>query len=159
MKDKMSKTLEMLSQSIIGIRGCSAGPGIIDTIKMDYYGQKMSMSQIAQTISIDNIIAIELFDPSVVLSVVATLKNNGFSAYQFSKTRVVVSMPPVSGEELEKVKKHLRKIGEEAKIAIRNIRKNHRKNADKSEDKEIQKTTDYYIKEIDQIIESKIKSL
>ena len=156
----MDKSVEVLSHSLVGIRGGTINPGLIDTVKVSYYGQNVPIFQVAQTGRLDNNnIAVDPYDPSMIGPLVTALKANNFSAYQFSKTRVLVSVPPISGEEKEKVKKHLRKLGEEAKIAIRNIRKNYRKNSDREEDKKIQEITDHYIKEIDQIIEKKASSL
>ena len=155
----MEKSVEVLSHSITGIHGGTINPGVIDTVKAACYGQNLPIIQVAQTGRLDNNnIAVDPYDPSMIGPLVTALKANGFQAYQFSKTRVVVSVPPISGESREKVKKHLRKLGEEAKIAIRNIRKNFRKN-NVCDDKKVQKITDHYIKEIDQIIEKKANSL
>ena len=127
--------------------------GVID------YGQNVPIISVAQTGRVDNnSIAVDPYEPSMVGPLVTALKANGFSAYQFSKTRVLVSVPPVSGEAREKVKKHLRKLGEDTKVAIRNIRKNYRK-LDKTDDKKIQEITDFYIREIDSIVEKKCQSL
>lgn len=155
----MEKSVSLLSSSIVGIRGSAISPGVIDTVKVDCYGQKMSLGQMAQTGRIDiNAIAIDPYDPTLVGPITTALKANGFSAYQFSKTRVMVSTPPVSGEEREKVKKHLRKLGEDTKIAIRNIRKNYRKQ-NKDCDKEVQRITDRFIDEVDRVIADKILRL
>ena len=159
MQAKMEKSVEVLSHSLIGIRGGTINPGVVDTVKVDYYGQKVPILQVAQTGRMDNNnIAVDPYEPSMVGSLVTALKANGFSAYQFSKTRVLISVPPVSGEEKEKVRKYLRKLGEDAKIAIRNIRKKYRKEGDLDE-KKVQEVTDQCIKEIDDIVKLKADRL
>ena len=137
MQIKMEKSVEILSKSIVGIHGGTINPGVIDTVKVPYYGQNVPILQVAQTGRLDNSITVDPYDLSLIGPLVTALKSNSFSAYQFSKSRVVVSVPPICGEEREKIKKHLRKLGEEAKTVIRNIRKSYRKN-DRSDDEKIQ---------------------
>ena len=79
------------------------------------------------------------------------LKKQGFNAYKFSKTTVVVNIPLPCGENRHKVAAQAKKIGEEAKVAVRNIRKKFRKK-DKDNEKQLQTMTDAAIKEIDKAV-------
>jgi ribosome recycling factor len=80
------------------------------------------------------------------------LKDAGLNAYLFSKQAVAVSVPPICGDERERVKTRVKKLGEEAKISIRNIRQNYRKSEKgltedekRQAEKEIQELTDIHI--------------
>jgi ribosome recycling factor len=155
----MKKTVDNLSTSIIGIHSGTVNPGVIDTIKVQYYGQNVPIYQVAQTGRLDNNnIAVDPYDVSILNALLTAIQSNGFTAYKFSKTRILISIPPACGETKEKVKKFLRKLGEDSKIAIRNIRKKYRKNQTYS-DKKIQEITDFYINQINEIIENKITRL
>lgn len=155
----MEKTVESLSRSIVGIRSGTTTSSVINTVKVDCYGQNLPIVQVAQTGRLENIIYVDPYDVSLIGSLLIALKSNGFSAYQFSKSRVVVSVPHATGEEKEKIKKHLYKLGEEAKVSIRSIRKSFRKSQEDRDDKEIQKITDKYIDEIDSLIKNKVNNL
>jgi ribosome recycling factor len=159
----MNKTVENLSDSIVGIRGSTITVGVVDTIKVSYHGQLQPIKHIAYTGKNGDAIFIDPYEPELTNQIAKVLKEAGFSAYAFSKTRVVVSVPPPSGDQRKSTIAHLRKLGEEAKIAIRNVRKKQRQQLEKEslviEDKKIQEITDSNIAEIDLIIEGKIKSL
>lgn len=159
----MDKTVGNLSDSIIGIRGSTITVGVIDTVKVPYHGQLQPIKHIAYTGKNGDAIFVDPYEPELTNQIAKSLKEAGFSAYAFSKTRVVVSVPPPSGDQRQATIAHLRKLGEEAKIAIRNIRKKQRQQLDKDallkEDKKIQEVTDSNIAEIEAIIEGKIKSL
>lgn len=159
----MDKTINSLSSNIIGIRSGTITTGFIDTVKISYHGQLTPIKHIAYTAKIGDSIAIDAYEPTLTAQIAKNLADAGFSAYAFSKTRVLVSVPPPSGDQKKETIAHLKKLGEEAKIAIRNIRKSFRQKLDKEElktaDSGIQKTTDSYIKEIDDIINTKIGSL
>ncbi len=163
----MAKTIENLRNSIVGIRLGSISAGVVDTIKVPYHGTLTPIKHLAQTFPAGRgAIHIDPFDPTMTGQIAGILASQGLNAYAFSKTRVVVSVPPPSGEEKQKVISHLKKLAEEAKIAIRNIRKNHRQKVQGSDkesnqklDKEIQKVTDEYIAEVESVINEKIASI
>jgi ribosome recycling factor len=168
MKVSMSKTIENLTNSIVGIRLGTISAGVVDTIKVPYHGTMTPIKHLAQTFPAGGgAIHIDPYDPTMTGQIANVLASSGLNAYVFSKTRVVVSVPPPSGEEKQKVISHLKKLAEEAKIAIRNIRKNHRQKIsaglDKEQlqkhDKEIQKVTDDHITEVDSIINGKIATI
>jgi len=163
MKVLMQKTIENLSDSIVGIRLGTISASVVDTIKVPYHGTMTPIKHLAQTAPGQGGIQIDPFDPSMTNTIANVLASSGMNAYAFSKTRVVVSVPPPCGEEKQKVFSHLKKLAEEAKIAIRNIRKNHRQKLSKDDqkelDKEIQKVTDDHISEVDSIINRKIASI
>ena len=163
MKTSMEKTVRNLSASIVGIRGKTISCGMVDTVKVPYHGQMTPISYVAYTGNNGKSIFVDPYEPDLVNLVAKSLSNAGFSAYAFSKTRVLVSVPPPSGEQKQENITHLKKLGENAKIAIRNIRKKIRQGLTKDElkqsGKKIQEIINSNIDEIDSIIRSKMKAL
>jgi ribosome recycling factor len=163
MKVSMQKTVENISNSIVGIRLGSVSAGVIDTVKVPYHGTMTPIKHLAHAVPAGRGIHVDPYDPTMTGQIATSLTAAGFNAYAFSKTRVVVSVPPPCGEEKQRIISHLKKLAEDAKIAIRNIRKNLRQKMSKDDqkdlDKEIQKVTDDHCAEVDSIINGKIRSL
>lgn len=157
----MQKTVDLFKDSLIGIRGGTVNTGLIDSIKVNAYNSQFSLNQVAHSGRQDNLIWVEPFDLSINGAILSAIQNSGFSAYQFSKTRIIISIPPISGDEKKKIIKHISKLAEDARISIRNIRKNWRNSLSKEEldrqDKKIQEVTNRYTSNIDQEINRKIE--
>lgn len=166
MNAKMEKAIQNLDDSIRGIRVGAVTPSFIDTFKLSYYGQSTPIKHLAMTSSEQGLVMIKPHDVGILGAIQKTLKDAGFNAYLFSKQAVAVSVPPMSGEERERIKTHVKKLGEDTKIAVRNIRKTNRK-ADKTlpEDeqrkleKQIQDITDKYILIVDEMVDNKLEML
>lgn len=159
----MEKTAGLFKESLVGIRAGTVSLGLLDSIRVSCYGSSFPLQQMAQTGRQDNMLWVDQFDSSNCARILIGIKSAGFSAYQFSKTRIVVSIPPISGDEKQKIVKHIQKLAEDARISVRNIRKNWRNSLDKPElqrqDKRIQTTTDSYIKQIDDVLGAKLNAL
>ena len=169
----MEKSLEFLSDQIVGIRHGLITMAVIDSVRVKYYGQMMPIKHLAETARQDHRIGVTPHDPNAKAAIEKALKAVGFEAYTFSKTQVVVSVPPPSGEDRQKVVARLEKLAEETRIAVRSIRKNFRNRLKKDwppsrlvigEDevrnieKDLQTMTDRYIREIDTMIGGKIEA-
>ncbi len=165
--DKMEKALDTLHQSIVGIRLGTVSPSLIDTFKVSYCGQQMPIKHLAHTTSERGLVLVRPFDPATLGTIRQTLSDAGFNAYMFSKEAVAVSVPMVCGEEIERVRARVRKLGEDAKVAIRNIRKLWRESLGRDgpddqrrkEEATIQRTTDGAIAQVDQIVSDKVAKL
>lgn len=159
----MSKAVEFFQDQIRSIRFGCITPGVIDTVRVECYEQKLPIQQIAWTASQKNRITVTPYDFQLLGAIDRALRKEGFNSYVFSKTQVVVNLPPISGEDREKVISLVSKTGEEARVSIRNIRKKFRQGLAKDElqqvDKALQTLTDEKIMEIDLLIEDKINSL
>ena len=162
----MNKTIEQYSNSLIGIHSGTINAGVIDGIKIPYHGQPTPLKHLAHSSRISSGIEIKIFDPQLVGQVANALKAAGFNAYVFSKQVVMVPVEPPSGEQKRQVVDHIYKLGEESKIAIRNIRKKAKQDSkDLTEDeqkrfeKELQKLTDQAIAMIDTTASNKVKKL
>jgi ribosome recycling factor len=164
--DKMERTISCLEESIRCIRLGTVTSSFVDTFKVACYGQQMPIKHLAQTSNERGLVMVKPNDPTLLGPIQKTLKDAGLNAYIFSKQAVAVSVPPICGEERERVKARVKTLGEDTKVAIRNIRKAHRK-ADKSltEDekrkfeKEIQEVTDSHITLVDEIVGDKLIAL
>lgn len=159
----MDKALGVLYASIVGIHSGTVSAGVVDTVKVPSYGQMTPVKHLAISVKSGNIIQIDPYDPALTHAIAKSLTEAGFNAYAFSKTRVCVNVPPPTGDEKKRIIIHLNKLGEEAKISVRNIRKKYRQSLEKEDQKdqdaEIQKITDAYIQEIDDIIKHKTERL
>lgn len=168
----MDKTINVLVDQLTGIHYGVISPGVIDTVRVDCYNQKMPIKCIAQTSCDQNRVSVTPYDTTLLGSIDKALKQAGFNSYIFSKTQVVVTFSTLSGAEREKVKDHIRKLAEDARVAIRNCRKKARQAHEKdfkyrrvSNDttekfeKSLQQLTDQKIEEIDGILTRKLAAL
>jgi ribosome recycling factor len=155
-KTSMEKTLELFSNSLTGIRGGTVDAGFVDTLKIPYYGQLTPLKYMASVIPCAKGVSVNPHDPTMVKLIEQALNGMGVNACLFSKSSILVSVPLISGEQMEDIRKYIRKLGEEAKVSIRNIRKKHKKDVD---EKELQTLTDSFIKDIELTVESKVNNL
>jgi ribosome recycling factor len=165
--DKMNKAIQILQDSLIGIRSGAVTASLIDTFKVPYYGQQTPIKHLAQTTHDAKKVVITPYDPALMGEIASSLKAAGFNAYVFSKTSVVISTPPLCGEDRERVKKQVRKLGEEAKISVRAVRRQYRQKADNklSDDErqqiedDLNNLTEQAVSKIDQIVWNKLEVL
>jgi ribosome recycling factor len=166
-KEKMTKSVFYLEEQLRGIRPGTLSVGFIETFKVSYHGSPTPLGQLASFNQVkgqvgkpDQILVIP-FDTTIVATVANSLQAAKLNAYQANPKTVCVSVPPISGEQRIDLAKHIKKLGEETKIAIRSIRQATRKNTDKDklDDKVIQNITDKHIERIDILVANKIKEL
>lgn len=126
----------------------------------------MPIGQIANTQAVKNNVSITPYDVETLSAINKALLAAGFNSYVFSKNSVMVSVPPPSLEEKERVCSHLRKLGEEAKVSVRNIRKKIKQSFDKENkenlkkvEKELQNCVDDAIEQIDKLVQNKTEGL
>lgn len=173
-KERMEKSINSLQNDLKGIRTGRANASILDGIKVEAYGSNMPLKQVGNVSTPDaKTIMIQPFDKSLIGNIEkAILKSDlGFNPFNESgNIRIVV--PELTKERREELKKGVRHRGEEAKISIRNIRrdendkikkelkdKNITEDESKNQEKKIQNETDSYIKKIDELISLKEKEL
>lgn len=159
---KMETTVEQLRSSLVGIRGSTVSPSLVSTVKVEYYGQPTPLEHVASVALSNGGISILPHDPSIVGLINKTLLAANFKSYVFSKSCVMVSVPPMSGDQRKEIIKHLQKLEEDAKVSVRNLRKKYRQTLTKEElkdEKPLQTLTDNAISEIEQIIEDRIQKL
>ena len=173
-KERMEKTINSLQNDLKGIRTGRANASILDGIKVEAYGSNMPLKQVGNVTTPDaKTIMIQPFDKALIGDIEkAILKSDlGFNPFNESgNIRIVV--PELTKERREELKKGVRHRGEEAKISIRNIRRDENdkikkelkdktitEDESKNQEKKIQTDTDSYIKKVDELIGSKEKEL
>ena len=142
----MRKTVELFKSQLFGMED-NVNESLIATVKVPYNHQPTPLEHMSLVSQRDRRVSVTPYEPAMVGVIEDELKKQGFNAYKFSKTMVVVNIPLADGESRQKVASQTKKLAEEAKVAIRNIRKKFRKK-DKDHDKELQAMTDAAIQEI-----------
>lgn len=142
----MRKTVDLFKSQLEGFRD-DINEDLIATVKVPYNHQMTPLQHLSLVNQKDRRISVTPYDPSLLAVIETELKQQGFDAYKFSKTTVVVNVPLRDGQSQKKVEAQIKKLAEEAKIAIRNIRKKFRQK-NKDNDEELQALTDKAIEEI-----------
>lgn len=160
---QMSKSIDNLRNSLIGIHQGNISVGLVSTVKVLCYGQYVPLQHVTSIIQSGNRISVSPYDANLLKSVEINLRQGGFNAAIFSKKEIIIQIPQMSGEQLQKTINHIKSLAEESKIAIRNIRKNFRTSLSEEDrkkmDKNIQQITDKSMQEIDNIVQSKITAM
>lgn len=173
-EEKMEKTLKNLETELQGIRAGRANPHVLDRLTVDYYGTPTSIQQVANvTVPEARMIQISPWEPKMVKEITKAIQKSDIGINPSDDGRVIrLVFPELTEERRKELSKDVRKMGEEAKVACRNIRrdgnevfKKLKKQEDLSEDEiadiedELQKITDKFGKKIDGVIEAKTKEL
>ena len=171
---KMQKTLDVFNKELSALRTGRANANMLDLIKVDVYGQKMPINQLATiTTPEPRTINIQVWDLNNVNLIDSAIKKSELGLNpQIDGQLIRLPVPDLSEERRSEMKKIIKSMGEKCKISIRNIRreanddlKNFLKNKDISEDeekkyeKEIQILTDNHIKIIDDKVIAKEKEI
>lgn len=171
---KMSKTVEVLKTQFSSVRAGRANASVLDQIKVEYYGTPTPVQQIAAISSPDpRTLVIQPWDASSLKAVEKAIQSSELGINPQNDGRVIrLAFPQLTEERRRDLVKQVRKYSEEAKVAIRNIRRDameafkvQKKKSEITEDdfkdieKEMQKMTDEYIKDIDVVTEKKEKEL
>jgi len=169
-KEKMDKTIEAFRQDITKIRTGKATTTILDGIRVDYYGTPSPLNQVANVSVIDaHTLSITPWDKNMVGIVDKAILTADLGLNPLNDgTNIKVPIPPLTEERRKDLAKLVKKFGEDAKIALRNIRRdaNDRlrkleKNGELSEDlrhdaeQDVQKVTDNHSHTIDEMIAHK----
>ena len=169
-EEKMTKTVENLEGEYATIRAGRANPNILNKIKVEYYGVSTPMQQLANiTVPEARTLMIAPWEPSLVKAIEKAILNSdlGLTPNNDGKN-IILNFPELTEERRKEIVKDIKKKGENAKVAIRNVRrdandaiKKMEKAGDISEDElktnedKIQKMTDKYVGLIDKAIEKK----
>ena len=171
---KMKKTCEALEAQFATIRAGRANAAVLDQITVDYYGSPTPSNQVASIATPDaRSLLIQPWDGSILKGIEKAILTSDLGIHPQNDGRMIrLVFPPLTEERRLDLVKQTRKYGEEAKVAIRNIRrdaiekfKKQQKASEITEDdyknveKDIQKLTDDFTKEIDKIMSNKEKEL
>ena len=169
-ENRMKKTVEVLQTQFTGIRAGRANPSILDQIRVEYYGTPTPINQIASVSTPDpRTLVIQPWDASSLKLIEKAIIASELGINPSNDGRFIRLIFPQPTEERRKeLIKQVSKFAEESKVAIRNIRRDavdgfkaQKKKGEITEDdladteKDLQKLTDVYIKEIDKVAEKK----
>lgn len=173
-EEKMQKTINALKETLSGLRAGRANPSILDKIHVDYYGVPTPINQLGNiSVPEGRVILIQPWDAKTLKEIEKAIQKSDIGINPNNDGKVIRLIFPVLTEERRKeLTKVARKDGEEAKVAIRSIRrdaiehyKTMKKNTQITEDdlkeaeKEVQHITDKYITEVDKIFTNKEKEI
>ena len=173
-KNRMIKTASVLSTQFDTVRAGRANAAVLDQIEVDYYGTPTPIRQIASISSPDaRTLLIQPWDSSTLKLIEKAILTSELGINPQNDGRVIrLVFPQLTEERRKELAKQVRKYGEEAKVAVRNIRrdamdtfKKEQKKGEVTEDdlkdleKDMQKLTDDYIKEVDKLTAAKEKEL
>ena len=173
-EERMEKTVSALKDSFNGVRTGRASAAIFDKVRVDYYGTKSPLNQVA-TISIPEArtVVIQPFDKSLITEIEKAILTADLGLNPSNDGKVIrISIPPLTAERRKELVKQAKTIAENSRTAIRNIRrdgnddlKKQQKAGEltedglKQEEDKLQKLTDKYIAEINKIYETKEKEI
>ncbi|NLM13741.1 MAG: ribosome recycling factor [Epulopiscium sp.] len=171
---KMKKTINALEDEFNTIRAGRANPHILDKITVNYYGVQTPLQQVGNiTVPEARIIQIQPWDSSLLKEIEKAIMASDIGINPNNDGKVIrLIFPELTEERRKQLTKEVKKKGEEAKVAIRNIRrdalehfKKAQKNGEITEDdlksceEDIQKITDRFISDIDKRVEAKSKDI
>ena len=170
-QQRMNKSVESLRQSLATLRTGRASPAILAGVEIDYYGSMTPINQVSSiSIPEPRQLLIKPYDKNDVKAIVGAINAANLGLNPINEgTQIRLLIPALTEERRIEITKQARKYGEEAKVAVRNIRREYmdlvKEDEEMSEDyqkrvtDEIQKVTDETIKTIDSVVAEKEKEL
>ena len=171
---KMDASLEALKKELQHIRTGVASPSLLDSVKVNYYGTPTPLNQVAKVNCPDNkSITIAPWEKNILSEVerAIVISNLGFAPINDGKI-LRINIPPLTEERRKELAKQAKKIGEDSKVAIRNLRRQFNDQLKKMEkdktiskddlekgEAEVQKLTDSHINKIDELVQKKSESI
>ena len=170
---KMGKTLNNLNGELGTIRAGRANPHVLDRITVDYYGAQTPLQQVANiTVPEARMIQIQPWEPNLIPEINRSIQMSDLGINPSTDGKVIrLVFPELTEERRKELAKDVKKKGEEAKVAVRNIRRDANETfkklekEDVSEDvieglqEDMQKLTDDYMKKIDAAVDEKTKEI
>jgi ribosome recycling factor len=161
-KPRMDKAVQHFAEQLRGIRSGTIGIGLIETVRVAVQGSPVPIDRLGTVRMQGDRILITPFDRANVPAMVKALGESRLSAYALNPTTVSVSVPPMSVEQRQEVARHVKKLGEEAKVAIRSIRQQTRKQIESSGRgslNRVQEATDAAVAEIERLVRAKLDEI
>ena len=173
-EEKMGKSLANLEEEFAGIRAGRANPHVLDKLRVDYYGTPSPIQSVANvSVPEPRMIQIQPWEASMVKEIEKAIMCSDLGINPTNDGKVIrLVFPELTEERRKELAKDIKKKGENAKVAVRNIRRDaidHFKKVGKEEDlsedeikdleDELQKITDKYIAQVDKMVEAKSKEI
>lgn len=169
-REAMQNAIVHLEKQLVNIRAGKASPAMLGSVRVDYYGAQTPLNQVANVNTPDaRTLSIQPFEKSLIPAIEKgiMLANLGFNPMNNGES-VIINVPPLTEERRKELAKQAKAEAEEAKIGVRNDRKNANqeiRRLDISEDEkksaeaDVQKLTDSYVEKIDKILAVKEKEI
>lgn len=174
LEKRMTGAMNALENSLGGLRTGRASPALLEPVMAEAYGDRMPLSQLA-TVSVpeSRLITVQVWDASLVKTVEKAITNANLGVNPVAEGQLIrVPVPALSEERRKELVKLAHKYGEDAKISVRNVRrdgmdtlKKQEKDNEISQDEqhtlndEVQKLTDRFIQKIDELVSQKEKDI
>jgi ribosome recycling factor len=174
LEDKMNKTLRSLQGDFNKVRTGRASPALFDDIRVDYYGTSTPLKQVA-TLSVpeSRLIIIQPWDPHTIGEIEKAILKSELGVTPATDGKIIrIAIPRLTEERRKELVKIVRKMGEQGKVAIRNIRREANETLKDMEGKKlisedelhqnmetVQKTTDSFIRKVDDALGEKEKEI
>ncbi len=169
-EEDMKKAVQYFKNEIAGLRTGRASTALVEEIKVDYYGSKIPIKQLASvSVPEPNQIVLQVWDKNAVELVEKAIMENLSLTPQKQGNVLRVTLPPLTEERRKELIRMLHKMAEEARVAVRNIRRDAKELIEEqegvSEDEvkraleRLQKITDKYIEEINRLAENKEREI
>lgn len=171
---KMQRTVEVLEDEFASIRAGRANPHVLDRVTVDYYGQPTPLSQVGNiSVPEARVLLIQPWDVSIMKEIERSILGSDVGITPNSDGKVIrLVFPELTEERRKELTKDIKKRGEEAKVALRNVRRDgidHFKKAEKDHaiteddlkdlEKQTQELTDKFVKDIDNHVENKTREI
>ena len=172
-EDKMQKSLDSMANDFMTIRAGRANPHVLDKVKVDYYGVATPVAQVGNvSVPEARTIMIQPWEASMVKAIEKAIMTSDIGINPTNDGKCIrLVFPELTEERRKDLAKDVKKKGEEAKVAVRNVRRDGNvafkklKGTEISEDEikdledELQKITDKYVAKIDKMVEAKSKEI
>ena len=138
-EERMEKSLALLGDQLRGIRTGRANVGLVESIRVEYYGSPTPLKQMANLSTPEpQQILIRPFDPSVIGDIVRAIQTSDLGLTPNSDGKAVrLNVPPLSVEQRKKLSNRVKDLAEEARVAIRNIRRDANKQGEQEQSEKI----------------------
>ena len=173
-EERMEKSISVYAEKLSEVRAGRANPAILNKVKIDYYGTPTPINQVAGvSVPEARLIVIQPWDVSILKEIEKAILASDIGINPNNDGKVIrLAFPELTEERRKELAKDIKKIAEEAKVAVRQVRRDgldeykaKQKNSEITEDElkqaenDIQKITDKMIDEIDKILENKEKEI
>ena len=134
-EERMEKAVNVFRDELRGLRTGRATPALVDSLRVEYYGSPTPLKQIAQISTPDpQSLVIRPYDPSALKDIEKAIRSSDLGMSPNNDGKMIrLTVPPMSGEQRQKMVTRIKKSAEDAKVALRNIRRDANKHFDQAE--------------------------
>lgn len=169
-EERMEKAVEHLRHELVGVRTGRASPGLVESVRVDYYGSQTPLKQMANISAPEaQLLVVRPFDVSALKEIERAIQASDLGLTPNNDGKVIrLNVPSLSGEQRKRLGARVKDLAEEARVAVRNVRRDANKHADTAEknkemseddrDKlkeEIQELTKEYEKKVNEMADKK----